>query len=143
MAMTPIPVTFHVRAEPRPELLAARRHRVRPYRVIVQGVAIFVVMGSAFGYVIAVMVSPQKNAAVAMKPAPVAAAPNVASAPPPFDVWRPPAPRPVATAFEPAKLSDKTPVATIPDTTPPRPARGFAPVERAPDYKGFKVTAGH
>ena len=150
MAMNPIPVTFHIRAEPRPELIAAQRHRVRPYRVIVQGVVIFAVMGVGFGYLMSAMVSPQKSV-VAIKPTPIAAPPVVASTPPPsFPVWQPPAPTPSTVAYEPAKVSDRTPVATIPDTRPearsearPRPSHGFAPMERAPDYSGFKVTAGH
>jgi hypothetical protein len=151
MAMNPIPVTFHIRAEPRPELIAAQRHRVRPYRVIVQGVAIFAVMGVGFGYLMSAMVSPQKSALPVKPPsisaattsaAPVSAAPVVASTSPSFPVWQQPAPRPATAPFEPAEESDRTPVASIPEARP-RPSRGFAPMERAPDYSGFKVTAGH
>ena len=156
MAMNPIPVTFHVRAEPRPDLIAAHRNRVQPYRVIVQGVAIFAVMGVGFGYLMSAMVSPQKSA-LAVKPpsisaattsaasvaaAPVSAAPVVASTSPSFPVWQQPAPRPATAPFEPAEESDRTPVASIPEARP-RPSHGFAPMERAPDYSGFKVTAGH
>jgi hypothetical protein len=161
MAMNPIPVTFHIRAEPRPELIAAQRHRVRPYRVIVQGVAIFAVMGVGFGYLMSAMVSPQKSAlpvkppsisaattsaattsAASVAAAPVSAAPVVASTSPSFPVWQQPAPRPATAPFEPAEESDRTPVASIPEARP-RPSHGFAPMERAPDYSGFKVTAGH
>lgn len=154
--MNPIPVTFHVRAEPRPDLIAAHRNRVRPYRVIVQGVVMFAVMGVGFGYLMSAMVSPQKSA-LAVKPPSISAAPtsvaSIASAPvsvdpavasrsPSLPVWQPPAQRPATAPFEPAEESDRTPVASIPDARP-RPSRGFAPVERAPDYSGFKVTAGH
>ncbi len=160
MAMKPIPVTFHMRAEPRPELLAARRHRARPYRIIVQGVSIFVVMGVGFGYVMSVMVSPKKMSLAGVTPpvvqvSPVSPAPAVASAPPSFSVWQqpaltpasipayqPPAPTSVTATVEPVKPSDRTPVATIPAPRSRAPS-AFAPMERAPDYSGFKVTAGH
>ncbi|MDP2358866.1 MAG: hypothetical protein Q8M31_22805 [Beijerinckiaceae bacterium] len=145
--MNPIPATFHVRAEPRPEYIESQSHRVRPYRATVRVVAIFAALGVGFGYLVSAMVGLQKSP-TGVKSSPIVAAPVVASAQPSFPVWKAPAPLPVTadlalTAdFDPARASDRTPVATIPDARP-RPSHVFAPVERAPDYTGFKVTAGH
>jgi hypothetical protein len=162
MAINPIPVTFHVSVDPRPELIEARRRRVRPYKTIAQTVAAFVVMGVGLGYISSRMVHIPKTTTVAT---PVRA--PVAAAPPSFHVWSPPAAvapaRQQTAAAEPAPY-DPTPVGTIPDNmTANRPApsaetgpalssaiapaagavRVFAPMERAPDYSGFKVIAGH
>ncbi len=162
MAINPIPVTFHVSADPRPELIEARQRRVRPYKTIAQTVAAFVVMGVGIGYISSRMVQVPKTATVA---APVRA--PFAAAPPSFQVATPPAaiaPMRERSAGAAPKLYDPTPVASIPDSristrpmlsadrepAPPvavsplaGPARPFAPMERAPDYSGFKVIAGH
>ncbi len=139
--MNPIPVTFHVRAEPRPEFIEDQIDRVRPYSAIVRVVAVLAVIGVGFGYIMSAMMGPQQFPTV-MKSA---STPTVATAPPVFDIWQPPTPR--VAVFEPAGEIDRTPVASLPVASIPVPrtpqTRGFAPVERAPDYSGFKVIAGH
>jgi hypothetical protein len=151
MAINPIPVTFHLSADARPDLVEAHRRRARPYRVIVQGVAMFVVMGLGFAYVMGSMVDVHK-ASVASSAPPAAPSQAAAVAPQPlFPVWQPSAPAQQAALVAPPPYltatdripmgADRTPVATIPDRVQARP-RGFAPVERAPDYAGFKITAG-
>ncbi len=134
--MNPIPVTFHVRAEPRPEFVEEESHRVRPYSAIVRIVAVLAVIGVGFGYFMSAMMGPQQSPTV-MKSAP---APAFATAPPAFDIWQPPAPR--VAVSEPAGEVDRTPVASIPVARTPQ-TRAFAPMERSPDYSGFKVIAGH
>ena len=145
MAINPIPVTFHLTAEPRPELIEEQRTRARPYRGVVQGVAIFAVMGVGFGYVMSTTVDVRKPGVASPR---IPAAQTAAVAPQPvFPVWQPPAREPVRQAVVPPSqpdvppLTDRTPVASIRDDAPVRP-RGFAPVERAPHYSGFKVVAG-
>lgn len=147
MAINPIPVTFHLTAEPRPDLIEAQRTRARPYRVVVQGVAMFAVMGVGFGYIMSSMVDVHKASVASVTPAAQKAQTLAAAPPPVFPVWQPPAREPVrqvavaAPQPEAPQMADRTPVATIPDSTAIRP-RGFASVERAPQYSGFKVVAG-
>lgn len=153
MAINPIPVTFHLSADARPDLIEAQRRRARPYRVIVQGVAMFAVMALGFAYIMGSMVDVHK-ASVASSAPTGAPTQSAAVAPQPlFPVWQPSArepaqqaavaaPPPYVAATDRAPVgADRTPVATIPDRAQVRP-RSFAPVERAPDYAGFKVTAG-
>ncbi len=135
MAINPIPVTFHLSADPRPELIEAQQRRARPYSVVVQGVAVFTILGFGFGFLASNMVpSPKGDLASAPKRSPASVA---AVAPPAFPVWKPEAiarqlaAMPASAAIE----TDRTPVASIPPS-------GFRPVERAPNYSGIKVIAG-
>jgi hypothetical protein len=138
MAIKSIPVTFHVSAEPRPELIAAqRRRRVRPYRTIVQAVALVALFGAGlrlYADQIAEFSRP-----LAFAPAPRAA--TVETAAPSFPVWRAPsAPAAAETRVQVIEGVDFTPVASIPAASAR--ARVFAPAERSPAYEGFKVVGG-
>jgi hypothetical protein len=158
MAIEPIPVTFHVSQEDRAEILEARRRRARPYRIVAQAVGLFSVLGLTFGFLASSVVQPTRTQ-VASAPAPAPAQPA-----PSFPIWRPgstPAPASVAAAPAlPAAGVDRTPVATIvengveprrPASAEKPPASASAPArtpsfqagERAPNYTGFRVTAGN
>jgi hypothetical protein len=137
-----LPVTFHMRAEPRPELFDEEPRRARPYIAIVQLVGVLTVIGVGFGFFAGQLVPVSK---VGGAPPP----PTSASAEAPsFPIWRP-APGqslPTVAASPASGLGetpgvDYTPVASIPVTGAGR-SPAFAPVERAPDYSGFRVTAG-
>jgi hypothetical protein len=152
MAINPIPVTFHLSADARPDLIEAQRRRARPYRVIVQGVAMFAVMALGFAYIMVSMVDVHKSRVASSTPSSAPTRSAAVEPQPQFPVWQPSARDPsqqaavavppyVAAPDRSPVIADRTPVATIPERQPARP-RGFAPVERAPDYAGFTVTAG-
>lgn len=146
MAIDPIPVTFDVRAEPRPELIDARRRRTRPYRTIAQAVGVLTVLGGGLGFLVGEFV---RGAPPAAPDAPdaLAHAPIVAADVPSFAVWSPPARQTSRQHDSHAFVGDHegadfAPVGSIRDAASQR-SRAFAPAERAPGYAGFKVTAGH
>ncbi|MFN3891751.1 MAG: hypothetical protein ACK4MV_15250 [Beijerinckiaceae bacterium] len=135
-----IPVTFHVRAEPRPEFIEARRRRARPYRIVLQAVAITAALGLGVAFVAgAILRAPGATLEAGSAPSSQAAV-----APPSFPIWRPrsqaAAPAPARDSAPAGVLSgvDWTPVGSIRKGNP----AAFPPVERAPDYAGIRVVAG-
>ncbi|MBX9759041.1 MAG: hypothetical protein K2Y29_09720 [Beijerinckiaceae bacterium] len=141
MAINPIPVTFHVRADHRPEFDAARRRRARPYRAVLQVVTAFCALGLGVGYFASDIVRPKQGTVAA---APAAAPSSTPEFRAPINAQRQPS---VVTARAsqpmPEIEADHTPVGSITRASGRgAPAGPFAPLVRAPDYQGFAVTAG-
>ena len=133
MTNDPHPVTFHMRAEYRPELVS-RRPGSRPHRTILHAALVVGVLGTGFGYLAADRdrLLPRLVAFAPAAKAPAAAPRQQAAAIAP--------PRSTASRVE----ADRTPVGSIARAPQPHaaPRAGFAPLERAPGYSGFAVTAG-
>ena len=156
MAIQPLPVTFHSSPSMHAELLAARRRRAQPDATVLNAVIVLSIAAFGFAYMAGEFTrgpAPDRTASreadepvkspdwanrVALDGLPAGPVPSPASSPAPAR----------SRVVRPAVPVDRAPVATIkPPQAPPAPApaparSGFASMQRAPDYSGFKVSAG-
>jgi hypothetical protein len=151
MAIKPLPENYEppekyyqVRLEPRLDLSSLRRRSSRPRGIFVRALAVAALVAGLMAVVSTGGVRPGQTTIAAPAPPPVApsivatesAAPTLASEQPERQ----------ARAI-PLSGVDYTPVASIPRAPAPQApappaATAFAPVERAPGFTGFTVTAG-